>query len=121
MDLETAQRIERLEAQVAMLLHHLGLNGREEFLPPPPYLPPPGAPTAFEPQDAVVGMGTGTGPGSGMSSMPRDPRLPPAFFEAMAANKKIQAIKIYRENTGVGLKEAKDYVDSLDLNYRKRR
>jgi hypothetical protein len=110
-DLETAQRIERLEAQVAMLIHHLGLNGREGFLPPPPYLPAPGAPTAFEPQDAVAGM----------SDIPGNPRLPPAFFEAMAANKKIQAIKIYREHTGVGLREAKDYVDSLDPDYRKRR
>lgn len=31
---------------------------------------------------------------------------------ALAGNK-IQAIKLYRELTGVGLKEAKDYVDSL--------
>jgi ribosomal protein L7/L12 len=32
----------------------------------------------------------------------------------MATNKKIQAIKIYREVTGVGLKEAKDFVDRFD-------
>jgi ribosomal protein L7/L12 len=37
------------------------------------------------------------------------------------AGKKILAIKLYREATGVGLKEAKDYVDSLDPAYRKRR
>jgi ribosomal protein L7/L12 len=30
------------------------------------------------------------------------------------AGKKIQAIKMYRAVTGYGLKEAKDYVDSLD-------
>ena len=108
MDLETAQRIERLEAQVALLYRHLGLNGHEEFLPPPAYLPPPHAAFGGEPQDAVPGG-------------PRDPRLPNAFFEALAADKKIQAIKLYREATGVGLKEAKDYVDSLDPNYRKRR
>ncbi len=29
---------------------------------------------------------------------------------------KIQAIKLYRELTGVGLKEAKEYVDSLSTN-----
>ncbi|MFC4307326.1 ribosomal protein L7/L12 [Cohnella boryungensis] len=32
----------------------------------------------------------------------------------VAEGKKIQAIKEYREARGVGLKEAKDYVDSLD-------
>jgi len=30
-----------------------------------------------------------------------------------AAGKKIEAIKLHREITGVGLKEAKDYVESL--------
>jgi hypothetical protein len=33
--------------------------------------------------------------------------------ELMKAGQKIQAIKLYREQTGVGLKEAKDYVESL--------
>ncbi|HET9169452.1 MAG TPA: 50S ribosomal protein L7/L12 [Actinospica sp.] len=108
MDLETAQRLERLEAQVAILYRHLGLNGHEEFLPPPPYLPPPAPGHGGEPRDAVPGP-------------PRDPRLSQAFFDALAADKKIQAIKLYREATGVGLKEAKDYVDSLDPHYRKRR
>ncbi|HEX9370779.1 MAG TPA: ribosomal protein L7/L12 [Roseiflexaceae bacterium] len=28
----------------------------------------------------------------------------------------MQAIKLYRELTGVGLKEAKEYVDSLSTN-----
>ena len=98
MDLETAQRLERLEAQVAMLYRHLGLNGHEEFLPPPPFLPPPAR--AGEPQDSVPGG-------------PRDPRLPNAFYEAMASNKKIQAIKAYRELTGADLKEAKAAVDRM--------
>ena len=31
----------------------------------------------------------------------------------MKAGQKIQAIKLYREQTGAGLKEAKDYVESL--------
>ncbi|SHK20231.1 Ribosomal protein L7/L12 C-terminal domain-containing protein [Hathewaya proteolytica DSM 3090] len=31
----------------------------------------------------------------------------------IAEGKKIKAIKRYREHTGVGLKEAKDYIDSL--------
>lgn len=33
----------------------------------------------------------------------------------MRQGKKIDAIKLYREETGVGLKEAKDFVESLKL------
>ena len=101
-----------------MLYQHLGLNGSEEYMPPSPYLQPPHAPG--EPQDMMIGT---YGDPGGLPGQPQygDPRLPPAFFEAMSANKKIQAIKIYREATGVGLKEAKDYVDSIDPNHHKRR
>jgi ribosomal protein L7/L12 len=35
------------------------------------------------------------------------------IVELMKAGRKIEAIKLYREQTGVGLKEAKDYVESL--------
>jgi len=35
------------------------------------------------------------------------------IMELMKAGQKIEAIKLYREQTGVGLKEAKDYVESL--------
>jgi len=110
MDYETAQRIERLEQQVALLYRHLGLNGQEDYLPPSPLLPPPSGPG--EPQDYV--------PGSPRSMSSADPGLPAAFYAAMANNRKIQAIKIYREVTGVGLKEAKDYVDSLGTANRRR-
>lgn len=34
-------------------------------------------------------------------------------MELMKSGQKIAAIKLYREQTGVGLKEAKDYVESL--------
>ena len=33
--------------------------------------------------------------------------------ELLKAGQKIQAIKLYREQTGIGLKEAKDYVEGL--------
>lgn len=33
--------------------------------------------------------------------------------QALAAGRKIEAIKIYREATGKGLKESKDFVDAL--------
>lgn len=32
------------------------------------------------------------------------------------AGRKIQAIKIYRERTGTGLKEAKEYIDQLEAS-----
>ena len=35
------------------------------------------------------------------------------IMELIKAGEKIQAIKLYREQTGAGLKEAKDYVESL--------
>jgi hypothetical protein len=35
------------------------------------------------------------------------------IMELVNAGRKIEAIKLYREQTGVGLKEAKDYVESL--------
>jgi ribosomal protein L7/L12 len=43
-----------------------------------------------------------------------DPRL----IELIQADKKIQAIKLYRELTGVGLAEAKDAVEALEGTYR---
>jgi ribosomal protein L7/L12 len=39
--------------------------------------------------------------------------LPMSFYDALQRGKKIQAIKIYREATGVGLKQAKDVVDAM--------
>ncbi len=38
---------------------------------------------------------------------------------ALAAGQKIQAIKLYREYTGTGLKEAKDFVEALEPTLRK--
>lgn len=38
--------------------------------------------------------------------------------EALFAGQKIQAIKLYREQTGVGLKEAKDAVEKLEAELR---
>jgi ribosomal protein L7/L12 len=100
MDLETAQRIERLENQVALLYRHLGLDAGETLLAPAAGLLPPA------PQDAVPGGA--------------DPRLPREFYDLLARNKKIQAIKVYREVTGVGLKQAKDFVDAMERDNRRR-
>ena len=56
-------------------------------------------------------------PATGAVKLPVSPPHPaPDLAEVHAlalAGNKIEAIKRYRERTGVGLKEAKDYVDSL--------
>ena len=36
-----------------------------------------------------------------------------AIADALAANRKIEAIKIYRQATGKGLREAKDFIEAL--------
>jgi ribosomal protein L7/L12 len=41
------------------------------------------------------------------------PEVPPEVRDLVRAGKKIQAINRYRELTGVGLKEAKDVVDTV--------
>src|SRR5438876_97583 len=44
-----------------------------------------------------------------------DPKsqVSPEVLEALRQGNKIQAIKLYREATGVGLKEAKDFVEEI--------
>ncbi len=44
---------------------------------------------------------------------PPDPRADPRVLGPLQAGNKIEAIKAYRELTGVGLAEAKDVVDSI--------
>ena len=39
--------------------------------------------------------------------------LPGEIAEAVRAGQKIQAIKLYRQSSGVGLKEAKDFIEEL--------
>ncbi|MEV6925277.1 ribosomal protein L7/L12 [Dactylosporangium sp. NPDC051485] len=41
------------------------------------------------------------------------PLAPPGVLEELVAGRKLQAIKAYREATGVGLKEAKDAVEAI--------
>jgi ribosomal protein L7/L12 len=40
-------------------------------------------------------------------------KVPLEVAEAMQRGAKIEAIKLYRESTGVGLKEAKDFVEEV--------
>jgi hypothetical protein len=46
-------------------------------------------------------------------ALAEDGVLPAALYDAIGRGKLIQAIKIYREATGVGLKEAKHAVDAI--------
>jgi ribosomal protein L7/L12 len=78
-------RIARLERQVDFLFRRLGVDPSAAFAGD-------GGPGAF------AGGGDG---------------LPMSFYDALRRGKKIQAIKIYREATGVGLKQAKDAVDAM--------
>jgi hypothetical protein len=39
--------------------------------------------------------------------------LPPAVLDALRRGRKIEAIKEYRQASGVGLKEAKEYIEEL--------
>ena len=43
-----------------------------------------------------------------------EPRVSPEILDLVREGRKIEAIKVYREETGVGLKEAKDFIDSLE-------
>jgi hypothetical protein len=42
-----------------------------------------------------------------------NPGVDPQLLQLVRAGQKIEAIKLYRQSTGVGLKEAKDFVESL--------
>jgi ribosomal protein L7/L12 len=42
--------------------------------------------------------------------------VPPEILGLLQAGRKIEAIKVYREATGVGLKEAKDAVEAMEAN-----
>ena len=44
-----------------------------------------------------------------------DMGVSPEIINLVRQGKKIEAIRIYREETGVGLKQAKDFVDSLGI------
>jgi len=49
------------------------------------------------------------------SGLQYDPykNLPPSVVDAVQRGKKIEAIKRYRETTGVGLKEAKEFIEDV--------
>ncbi len=44
-----------------------------------------------------------------------DARVSPEVIELVRRGRKIQAIKLFRQETGVGLREAKEFVESLEV------
>jgi Ribosomal protein L7/L12 C-terminal domain len=124
MDSYDAERIARLEYQVGRLYQHLGLDPNPTDAPPAPFggapVPAFGAPAPAYGQPAPA-YGA-PAPAYAQSDPAADPAygagpvFPPSFADALRTGKLIQAIKIYREVTGVGLKEAKEAVEALARN-----
>ena len=50
--------------------------------------------------------------------IPQQSQQNEAIWSALMAGNKILAIKLYREQYGVGLKEAKDAIDAMEGQYR---
>ena len=51
--------------------------------------------------------------------MGNDPIMDNKIRSLLAQRQKIEAVKIYREEHGIGLKEAKDYVDQIEYSMRR--
>lgn len=73
-----------------------------------------------EAKDAIEAHMSGKAPPSAPASHPTfsapgmDKALPPAVVDALQGGSKIEAIRIMREQTGLGLKEAKDAVERYE-------
>ena len=87
---DESSRLLRLEQKVDFLFRHLGLD----------------------PSQALLDDGFAPAFGDAFSPSPQSD-LPSAFYDALRTGHKITAIKIYREFTGAGLKEAKSAVDRM--------
>jgi ribosomal protein L7/L12 len=82
------QRVARLEAQVAALLPLLDADKAPTWRQPSELAPPSSGPLVLPEVDVEVAR-------------------------ILARGKKIEAIKLAREKYGLGLKEAKDYVERM--------
>jgi hypothetical protein len=104
MDPSELARLARLEAQVAYLLQHLNID------PDQAARAMPGGSSVFgAPSDIFSGVGGGfTQP-----VVPAADPYPPGVLAAIQKGHMIEAIKIYRTATGVGLKEAKDACQAI--------
>lgn len=119
-------RLYRLEAKVDYLFRHLGIDPDVALMEPGFGLPSSDDDFSSLPQDGFSSSqdgfsssqgGFSSSTQGGFSPSLQD-RLPSSFHDALNRGKLIEAIKIYRSATGVGLKEAKDAVDAMARNRR---
>jgi hypothetical protein len=112
-----AERIARLELQVSFLLQHLGIDpaaasaaGASSPFGSPADIFGTAVPASFG-ASPVAGSGPGPAPAAA---------VPPELLNALQRGRMIEAIKIYRNMTGIGLKEAKVAVEGMarDLGVR---
>lgn len=82
-------RLAAIEEKLDLVLARMGLDGNASSGP------------------AAPGTAVACKPGSAIEA---DPQL----IALVQAGKKIQAIKVYRQATGAGLRDAKDAVDALE-------
>jgi ribosomal protein L7/L12 len=105
MDINTgsdADRIGNLEHRVGQLEAALAQLQQAVSVSLPPYGPP---------QTSSVSSAMPMSPSLGVPAAQPDWMSQVRLLKSQG--QEIQAIKLYRENTGVGLREAKDYVDGL--------
>ena len=118
---QLTRRLEAVESQLAALSQRMGVpyspqagyaapsSGGVSFDPSTGTVSFDPGPAAFDPEPAPAPMGAPTG----QYFDPRFGAVPPQVVELARSGKKIQAIKLYRELTNLGLKEAKHVVDGL--------
>ena len=70
-----------------------------------------------EAKDAIEAHARGKPAPHGFSAASTGQSLPPDVVDALQRGQKIEAIKLMREQTGLGLKEAKDAVDRYQQMY----
>jgi hypothetical protein len=111
-------RLYRLEAKIDHLYRHLGLDP-EAALPRAGDFSPQDE-FGYSPQDGFSASPQGGFSASTQGGLPSSPGdgLPSSFHDALNRGQVIEAIKIYRTATGVGLKEAKAAVDAMRGNRR---
>jgi|HubBroStandDraft_4_1064222.scaffolds.fasta_scaffold705189_2 hypothetical protein len=122
MDAHELARINRLEQQVAYLLRHLGLDA--DAGTGPAFGAASGSAFGSEPASAfgspadIFGAAAVSPPGAPPAAAAPAPAYPAGLEAALDRGRMIEAIKIYREWSGVGLAEAKAAVEQISRQRR---
>ena len=106
---QLSQRLQAVENQVAILSQQVGVPYSSGFAAAPQTggvsFDPKTGTVSFDPAPAAAPVGAAAGPGMA--------GVPPEVVALARSNKKIQAIKLYRELTHCDLTTAKKVVDGL--------